>query len=156
MTSRPLFVLITLLLASTALFGQDSPKDLTPTPPAASSDAEPQADASGIYKAGGAVTPPKVTFSAEPTYSQKARAKRLEGFCTIGLIVDGHGNPQNIRVIKSLAEGLSDDERSAALSLDEKAIKAVRKYRFEPSMLHGRPVPVHISVEVHFQIVPGP
>jgi protein TonB len=38
------------------------------------------------------------------------------------------------------------------MGLDEKAVEAVRQYRFKPAMKDGRPVPVEIYVEVNFQI----
>jgi protein TonB len=42
--------------------------------------------------------------------------------------------------------------RGIGHGLDEKAIEAVSKYRFKPSMEHGQPVPVEINVELNFQI----
>jgi TonB family protein len=38
------------------------------------------------------------------------------------------------------------------MGLDEKALEAVRQYRFKPSMLHGEPVAVEITIEVNFHI----
>ena len=38
------------------------------------------------------------------------------------------------------------------MGLDEKAIEAVRQYKFEPAMFNGKPVAVHITIEVNFQI----
>jgi protein TonB len=36
--------------------------------------------------------------------------------------------------------------------LDEKAVDAVRQYRFNPAMEAGKPVAVELNVEVAFQI----
>jgi len=36
--------------------------------------------------------------------------------------------------------------------LDEKAMEAVRRYRFKPAMNDGKPVPVMITVEVNFRL----
>ena len=51
------------------------------------------------------------------------------------LIVDQYGHPQNLKVARSLGMGL-----------DQKAIEAVRQWKFEPAMKDGRPVAVQINV----------
>ncbi len=38
------------------------------------------------------------------------------------------------------------------MGLDQKAIEAVRNWRFSPAMKDGRPVPVQINVEVNFRL----
>ena len=42
--------------------------------------------------------------------------------------------------------------RRLGMGLDEKAIEAVRKWKFEPAMKDGKPVAVQISVEVNFRL----
>ena len=59
----------------------------------------------------------------------------------ISIIVDSRGYPQSPRVVRSLGMGL-----------DEKALDAVRRYRFKPAMKDGKPVPVMITVEVNFRL----
>ena len=59
----------------------------------------------------------------------------------LALVVDSSGRPTNIRVTSSLGMGL-----------DEKAIEAARKYRFEPGMKDGHPVAVEIALEVDFHL----
>jgi TonB family protein len=59
----------------------------------------------------------------------------------IAIIVDAHGYPQNPRVIRSLGMGL-----------DEKALEAVRQYRFKPALKNGKPVAVRITVAVSFHL----
>ena len=43
-------------------------------------------------------------------------------------------------------------QRSAGMGLDEKALEAVNKWRFEPATLDGHPVAVQVSVEVSFRL----
>jgi protein TonB len=43
-------------------------------------------------------------------------------------------------------------QRSAGMGLDEKAMAAVKQWRFQPATLDGRPVAVRISVEVSFRL----
>jgi len=40
------------------------------------------------------------------------------------------------------------------LGLDEKAIEAVKTWRFEPAMKDGKPAPALIRLEVHFHLYP--
>jgi len=59
----------------------------------------------------------------------------------VSLIVDTQGNPQHVNVIRRLGMGL-----------DEKAVEAVRQYKFRPAMFQGKAVPVEVNIEVNFQI----
>jgi len=87
------------------------------------------------------VTAPVPLFTPEAEFSDEARRQKYQGVCMISLIVDSQGNPQAIHVVRPLGFGL-----------DEKAIEAVRRYRFRPAMKNGRPVPVRISVAVNFRL----
>jgi protein TonB len=60
---------------------------------------------------------------------------------TVSTIVDQHGIPQNVHVTRGVGHGL-----------DEKAVEAVKKYRFKPAMENGKPVAVYLNVEVNFRI----
>lgn len=96
----------------------------------------------GIYQPGiGGVTNPVAIVSPEAEFSDEARRAKYQGVCMISIIVDTNGYPQNPRVVRALGMGL-----------DEKALDAVRRYRFKPAMKNGRPVPVRITVEVDFRL----
>ena len=96
----------------------------------------------GLYRIGGGVSAPVAIFTPEAEFSDEARRAKYQGVCLISLIVDAQGNPQNPRVIRALGMGL-----------DEKALEAVRKYKFKPAMKDGRtPVPVMITIEVNFRL----
>jgi TonB family protein len=96
----------------------------------------------GLYQIGGGVSAPVPIFQPEAEFSDEARRAKYQGVCLISLIVDAQGNPQNPRVIRALGMGL-----------DEKALEAVRKYKFKPAMKDGRtPVPVMITIEVNFRL----
>jgi len=64
----------------------------------------PNPDASGIYHVGNGVTDPQVIYSVDPELTDKARKKKISGTCTIGLVVDIKGNPQDVHLVKSIAE----------------------------------------------------
>jgi len=95
----------------------------------------------GIFHVGGGISPPRVIYQIDPEFSEEARKAKYQGTCTLMLVVDTAGRPTNIRVASSLGMGL-----------DEKAIEAVKKWRFEPSMKDGHPVNVEIAVEVEFHL----
>ena len=96
----------------------------------------------GLAQVGGRVSAPVPLFEPEAEFSDEARRAKYQGVCIVALIVDTQGNPQNVHVIRPLGMGL-----------DEKAIEAVRKYKFKPAMRDGRtPVPVMVNVEVNFRL----
>jgi protein TonB len=96
----------------------------------------------GLYRIGGGVSAPVPIFTPEAEFSDEARRAKYQGVCVIGLIVDAQGNPQNVHVVQSLGMGL-----------DEKAMEAVRKYKFKPAMKDGRtPVAVPLNVQVNFHM----
>ena len=96
----------------------------------------------GLYQIGGGVSAPVVLHSVEAEFSDEARRAKYQGVCLISLIVDTQGNPQNIRIARALGMGL-----------DEKAIEAIRQYKFKPAMKDGKtPVPVMITIEVDFRL----
>ena len=96
----------------------------------------------GLVPIGGRVSAPVVLHSVEAEFSDEARRAKYQGVCLISLIVDAQGNPQNIRVARALGMGL-----------DEKAIEAIRQYKFKPAMKDGKtPVPVMITIEVDFRL----
>lgn len=96
----------------------------------------------GLERVGGRVSAPIPINNVEAEFSDEARRAKYQGVVLVAVIVDTQGNPQNPRVIRSLGMGL-----------DEKAIEAVRKYRFKPAMRdHKTPVAVEINVEVNFRL----
>jgi len=95
----------------------------------------------GLYRVGGAVSAPVPLNKVEAEFSDEARRAKYQGVVMVSFIVDTQGRPQNPRVVRALGMGL-----------DEKAIEAVKKYRFRPAMKDGKPVPVEISVEVTFTL----
>jgi TonB family protein len=84
---------------------------------------------------------PRAIFAPQPEYSSEARAAKIEGICTLGAVVEKDGRPTGIHVIKSLSKGL-----------DEKAIEALKRWRFQPPMREGKPVRVEISVDFDFHL----
>ncbi len=95
----------------------------------------------GVYRVGGGVSAPQLIYSVDPEFSDEARRAKYQGVCVVSLIVDAQGNPQRVQVVRHLGMGL-----------DEKAVEAVKQYRFKPAYLQGKPVPVEVDIEVNFRI----
>ena len=95
----------------------------------------------GVFHVGNGVAPPRVIYQPEIEFSEEARKAKYQGTCVLALVVDAQGRPTNIRVTSSLGMGL-----------DEKAIEAAKKYRFEPGTKNGHPVAVEIALEVDFHL----
>jgi periplasmic protein TonB len=95
----------------------------------------------GAFRVGGGVSAPKAIYAPDPEYSEEARKAKFTGTCVLWLVVGSDGRPKDIRVARSLG-----------LGLDEKAIEAVKSWKFEPAMKDGKPVAVQINVEVSFRL----
>jgi TonB family protein len=93
-----------------------------------------------LKKIGGGVSTPIVIHSVSPEYTPEARKAKIEGIVLVNLIVDQRGLPQNVYVVRGIDVGL-----------DEKAVEAVRQYRFKPAMEDGKPVRAELNVEVNFK-----
>ena len=95
----------------------------------------------GVFRVGRGVTAPRPIYDPEPEFSEEARKAKYQGVCTLEVVVDVAGRPTNIRVVGALGMGL-----------DEKAIEAVKTWRFEPAMKDGHPVAVAVNLEVDFHL----
>ncbi len=95
----------------------------------------------GLRKIGGGVSEPILVYKVDPEFSEEARKAKFMGIVLVNLVVDQNGMPQNVHLLRGVGMGL-----------DEKAIEAVKQYRFKPARENGKPVPVQLNVEVNFQI----
>jgi TonB family protein len=83
----------------------------------------------------------KVIYRVEPSYTDDAREKQITGSVVLTVTVGHDGLPQSIQVKKPLFP-----------SLDQSAIDAARKMRFEPAMKDGQIVSEVLLVEFDFSI----
>jgi TonB family protein len=86
-------------------------------------------DGSKVYKIGGSVSAPRATQSPPPEYSNEARDAKYQGTCVLGLIVGTDGLPRDVKGIRRLG-----------LGLDEKAVEAVKQWKFKPAMKDADPL----------------
>ncbi|MGB9418558.1 MAG: energy transducer TonB, partial [Acidobacteriaceae bacterium] len=85
------------------------------------------------------VSVPILTRSVDAHYSDDAHRHRISGISVVSMLIDTDGRPRKIRTVIPLGYGL-----------DEEAVKAIAQYHFQPAKLNGKPVPVLITIEVHF------
>jgi TonB family protein len=95
----------------------------------------------GVFRVGGGVSAPKLLYQPEPEFSEEARKAKYQGVVVLMIVVGADGRTKDVRITRPLGMGL-----------DEKAVEAVKQYRFEPAMKDGHPVSVYASVEVRFNL----
>lgn len=95
----------------------------------------------GVYRVGSGVSPPRVIYSPDPEFSEEARKAKYQGTVILTVVVGVDGRTHDIRVARSLG-----------LGLDEKAIDAIQKWKFEPGRKDGLAVAVLVNVEVNFRL----
>jgi TonB family protein len=95
----------------------------------------------GVYRIGGGVSQPSVLTRVYPDYSEVARKLGIDGRVTLSFVIDPAGAARELKAVKPLGYGL-----------DEKAMEAVRKWRFKPGMKDGTAVPVRASAELPFTL----
>ena len=94
------------------------------------------------------VTPPLLLFKKEPEYSEEARKAKYQG--TVLLDVEVAPMEETPRMAHATDIKVA---RSLGLGLDEKAIEAVKQWRFKPAMKDGKPIAMRTTMEVVFRLL---
>ena len=97
----------------------------------------------GIYREGNGVSSPQVIREVKPNYTGEAMRARIQGMVTMEAVVMPDGSVGNVHIIKSLDN---------VFGLDQEAVATIKKWRFKPGMLQGKPVPVQIVIEMSFTL----
>jgi outer membrane biosynthesis protein TonB len=105
------------------------------------SDEESWRDAQRVYQIGHGVSAPVVLNHVEAQYTDAARRAHFSGICKLTIIVDAHGLPETIEIVKHLEYGM-----------DGEAVSAANSYRFRPAIKDYEPVAVKINVDVNFRM----
>jgi TonB family protein len=93
----------------------------------------------GPLPVGGEVQPARLVHAMLPSYPQIARANRVAGEVTLDALVDETGTVKDVKVI------------TGPPLLREAAKDALRRWKYEPARLDGKPTAVHLTVTVKFQ-----
>jgi TonB family protein len=82
----------------------------------------------------------RLVHKVSPEYPKKARKEHVEGTVRLHAIIGKDGAPRELIVI------------SGDPLLTDAALKAVRKWRYEPTILNGQPIEVDTKIDVTFAI----
>ena len=90
-----------------------------------------------------AVYSPPVPFEkANPRYPRKALSRGVEGWVTMHYMVDPKGKTYDIEIVDSNGDR----------SLENAAVRAAEKYRYDPAKFQGQPIDAGASTRINFAI----
>jgi TonB family protein len=95
----------------------------------------------GPYRPGSGVEPPRLLREVRADYSDAARRANLEGEVLMEIVVRRDGTVGDVRILRGLG-----------LDLNDRAVQAVRQWRFSPAHLKGAVVDVVVEVSVEFKL----
>jgi TonB family protein len=95
----------------------------------------------GPYRPGSGITPPSLQREVKPVYTEEGRRRNVEGDVVMEVVVKADGSVGTVRVLQGLGAGL-----------DQRAIEAVRQWRFSPARRFGTPVDVLVEIAVEFKL----
>ena len=95
----------------------------------------------GPYRAGSGITAPAIVREVKPDYTEEARRRAVEGDVVLEIVVRSNGSVSDVKVLQGLGAGL-----------DQRAVEAVRQWRFSPARRFGTPVDVIVEVAVEFKL----
>ena len=95
----------------------------------------------GPYRPGAGITPPSIVREVKPVYTEDGRRRGIEGEVEMEVVVRSDGTVGAVRVLRGLGSGL-----------DQRAVDAVRQWRFSPARRYGTPVDVLVEVAVEFRL----
>lgn len=95
----------------------------------------------GPYRAGSGIEPPRLLREVKAAYTDEARRANISGDVEMEITIRRDGTVSDVRVLRGLGGGLND-----------RAVAAVRQWRFAPARLKGVPVDVIVEVSVEFSL----
>lgn len=96
----------------------------------------------GVYRPGNGVTAPTLLSQVRPNYTSEAMQRKIQGTVVLEMIVGADGSPYDVRVVRSLDPH----------GLDEEAIRAAQRWRFNPGRFGETPVDVMVVLVIDFHI----
>jgi periplasmic protein TonB len=97
----------------------------------------------GAYRPGNGVISPEIVHEEKPQYTSEAMRAKVQGIVEVEAIVMPDGSVGQVQIVRSL------DDR---FGLDQKAIEAVKRWRFRPGTRMGKAVPVLVNIELTFTL----
>jgi protein TonB len=95
----------------------------------------------GPYRPGSGIAPPQILREVKADYTEDARRRGVEGEVILEIVVRRDGSVGDVRLLNGLPAGLND-----------RAIAAVRQWRWAPARRLGQAVDVIVEVSVEFKL----
>jgi len=95
----------------------------------------------GPYRPGSGIEPPRLLREVKADYTEDARQRSISGAVVLEIVVRRDGSVGDIKILQGLAGGLND-----------RAVQAVRQWRFSPAHRQGAAVDVIVEVAVEFKL----
>jgi TonB family protein len=95
----------------------------------------------GPYRPGSGIDPPRILREVKADYTEEARRRALSGEVVLEIVVRSDGSVGDVKLLQGLGSGL-----------DERAMQAVRQWRWAPAQKQGTPVDVLVEVAVEFKL----
>lgn len=89
---------------------------------------------------GGQLRQPTLLASSAPVYPALARSQRVQGDVTIDALIDATGKVSDMKIVTGNA------------LLQNAATEALRHWKYQPALLDGEPIPIHINVTITFHL----
>ena len=96
----------------------------------------------GIYQLGAGIVNPRPLKEVPPAYTAEAMRAKIQGNVLLEVVILESGLVGDVKVIKSLDPN----------GLDQEAIKAAKKWLFQPATKDGKPIAVYAQLELNFRI----
>jgi periplasmic protein TonB len=94
----------------------------------------------GAGEGGGATSLPRGGYQVKPRYPDSARRQRIEGTVVVKAYVTEQGRVEAVQVEQSAGHP----------DLDQSAVEAVGRWRFEPARRGRQPIAMWVSIPVKF------
>lgn len=101
---------------------------------------KPPAPPAAPVAVGGEVRQARLVSTVPPEYPALARAQHVSGGVTIDALIDANGRVTKMKVL------------SGPTLLEQAAMDALRQWKYEPAMLDGKAVPMHLTVTIQFRL----
>jgi len=126
-----------------------APEAAPPLPLPLAADERPHGAVSGLpaapevpqaLRVGSSIREPMKVKHVSPLYPDLAKQARIEGTVVLECTINEQGQVTEVRVLRGIP------------LLDAAAVEAVRQWVYSPTLLEGVPVPVIMTVTVHFKL----
>jgi TonB family protein len=106
----------------------------------AAGNAKQPAAPAGPLPVGGDVKPARLLSSVSPAYPTLAKSQHIAGDVRVDALIDANGHVSAMKVV------------SGPTLLHQAAMDALRQWKYQPAVLDGKPVPMHLTVTIQFRL----